>query len=130
MSTHTAPAAWSKSNPSWGSALRVQRNAYAFTVTMALTGGAMVCPACGTALDLDTALDYTPGNVVYLCGGAGGCNQSRSRLQSMGRDWTNLDAYADAVTAASAGVPVPSQAAAKRWWSNRPTGGTRVSRWA
>ena len=134
MTNSTAPARWSKSSPSWGKALRVQRNAYAYGVTMVLTGGRMVCPACDAALDLDTAevdrcvpaLDYTPGNVVYLCRA---CNQSRGILQSMGRDWTHADAYVAAVADASADVPVPTTRQAREWWETRPTTAT-VSRWA
>jgi len=131
----THAARWSKSSPSWGSALRVQRNAYAFNVTMALTGGRMVCPACDSPLVLDTAevdrcipaLDYSEGNVVYLCRP---CNEARGILQSMGRDWTHADAYAADVRAASASVEVPTVKTARAWWADRPTAEHRPSRYA
>ena len=133
--THTGTARWSKSSPSWGSALRIQRNAYAYAVTMVMTDGRHACPACDSPLDLDTAevdravpaLDYREGNVVYLCRG---CNQGRSILQSVGSDWTYADEYAAHVADASAMVTVPSHGQAREWWNNRPTGGGTVSRYA
>lgn len=133
--THTETARWSKSHPSWGSALRVQRNAYAYAVAMVMTDGRHVCPACDMPLDLDTAevdravpaLDYREGNVTYLCRG---CNQGRSALQSIGRDWTYADQYASHVADASAMVTVPSHGQARAWWNTRPTSGQTVSRYA
>lgn len=134
MDTATSAAIWSKSNPAWGSGRRQQRNAYAFAVTMQLTGGELICPTCLNPLDLDTAevdrpipaLDYTPGNVVYICRG---CNQGRSILQSEGRDWAHADDYADDVRTASTWVRIPSVSDARRWWAQRPTMVT-VSRYA
>lgn len=126
---------WSKSSPSWGSAYRVQRNAYAWQVAMVLTGGRMVCPACESPMTLDNAevdrvrpaLDYRPTNVVYLCIA---CNQGRSVLQSAGKDWAGLDAYADAVAAASASVSVMTITAARKWWATIPRKAQTRSRWA
>lgn len=132
--TNSEAARWSKSSKSWGSALRVQRNAYAFLVTMVMTGGRMECPACDAPLDLATAevdrvtpaLDYRESNIVYLCRG---CNEGRGILQSMGRDWTHADDYAAHVADASAMVTVPSIREAREWWDNRPDAGT-VSKYA
>lgn len=133
--SHTAPARWSKSNPAWGSARRVQRNAYAYAVTMVMTGGRIECPACEGPLDIDTAevdrvipsLDYCESNIVYLCRG---CNQSRSILQSAGDDWTFISQYAADVASASAHVTVPTVADARRWWADRDAAPTRTSRYA
>lgn len=131
-----APAArWSKSHPSWGSALRMQRNAYAFLVTMVMTDGRMECPTCEGTLDLSTAevdrpvpaLDYTEGNCVYVCTG---CNQGRAALQSVGRDWTYADDYASHVRDASAMVTVPTMREAREWWHARPATPARASRYA
>lgn len=135
MQTNTHPARWSKSNPSWGSALRVQRNAYAFLVTMVMTEGRMECPTCEGPLDLSTAevdrpvpaLDYRETNCLYVCRE---CNQGRAALQSIGRDWTHADEYAAHVIDAAAMVTVPSIREAREWWNDRPTGGGRVSRYA
>lgn len=127
-------ARWSKSSPSWGSALRITRNYYAYMVTMVVTGGAMVCPSCDSALDLDTAevdrvcptLDYREGNVIYLCRA---CNQQRGILQSTGNDWTHVSAYAALVSSASESVEIPTVSSARAWWDARPTA-EPVSRWA
>lgn len=127
-------AMWSKSNPAWGSGRRIQRNYYAYLVTMALTGGHMECPACLGYLDLDTAevdrcipeLDYTPGNVVYVCHG---CNHGRGILQSNGGDWTRANDYADDVRTASAFIRIPAVCDARQWWSTRHTVAT-TSRYA
>lgn len=127
-------AIWSKSSKAWGSARRIQRNYYAYLVTMVLTAGRLECPACSASLDLDTAevdrcipaYDYKPFNVCYLCRG---CNQGRGILQSVGRDWTHASRYALDVANASRGVRVPSVADARAWWSRRPTVETR-SRYA
>lgn len=135
LMTHTETARWSKSHPSWGSARRVQRNAYAYAVTMAMTQGRMVCPACDDTLNLETAevdrcipaLDYREGNIVYVCRA---CNQGRAVLQSQGSDWTHAEAYAEAVREASATVTVPSIVQARDWWNNRPTVAHKASRWA
>lgn len=132
---NTDTARWSKSSPSWGSALRVQRNAYAYLVLMVMTGGRHECPACESPLDLATAevdravpaLDYREGNVVYLCRD---CNQGRAALQSIGRDWTHADDYAAHVADAAAMVTVPSIREAREWWADRPVSVGRVSRYA
>jgi len=126
MGTVTDISRWSKSHPAWGQRRRVQRNYYAFLVTMALTAGAMECPACSNPLDLDIAevdraipsLDYAPGNIAYLCRG---CNQGRGVLQSVGRDWAMVDMYAAHIADASRGIPIPTEAEAKAWWARRPT---------
>lgn len=131
--SHTAR--WSKSSPSWGSALRVQRNAYAYRVTMVLTNGANECPACGDILDLDTAEvdraipanDYCEGNIVYVCRA---CNQGRAILQSQGRDWAHVADYIADIAKASESVSVPTNREAREWWANRPTAPRRVSRYA
>lgn len=141
--SHSAPTAtpsatptrWSKSHPAWGSARRIQRNAYAYAVTMVMTGGRMECPACEGALDIDTAEvdraipanDYCEGNIVYLCRA---CNQSRSILQSAGEDWTHIGQYVSDIASASAHVTVPTMAEARAWWSDRPAGVARISRYA
>lgn len=135
MTNTQAPARWSKSHPSWGSARRVQRNAYAYMVTMVMTGGKVECPCCGVALNLDTAevdrvvpaLDYREGNIVYVCRA---CNQSRAAVQSTGGDWTHVEQYAADVAAASSRVTVPSVRDAREWWASRPTDGGPTSRYA
>lgn len=127
-------AIWSKSSKAWGSARRVQRNYYAFLVTMVLTGYKMECPACSNPLDLDIAevdrcipaIDYRPGNVVYLCRG---CNGGRGVLQSIGKDWKHVQRYVNDVANASRGIPIPSVADARQWWESRPTV-TTVPRYA
>jgi hypothetical protein len=94
-------------------ASRQQRQAYALLVTLALTGGRMVCPLTGGALvggqvevdRVDPALGYVPGNVVLLSTDG---NQGRSALQATGSDLPNVSAYRAAVTAASARVSVPA----------------------
>lgn len=133
--THTETARWSKSSPSWGSALRVQRNAYAYAVTMVMTGGRVECPTCEGPLTLDSAevdrpvpaLDYREGNCVYVCRA---CNQGRAALQSIGRDWTYADDYAAHVADAAAMVTVPSIREAREWWNGRGDDTARVSRYA
>lgn len=135
-STPTAtPTRWSKSHPAWGSARRVQRNAYAYAVTMVMTNGEDVCPSCDRALDIDTAEvdraipanDYCEGNIVYLCRA---CNQSRSILQSAGADWAHVDQYVSDVASASAHVAVPTMGEARAWWSARGEAMAPVSRYA
>jgi hypothetical protein len=129
---------WSKANPAWGSARRIQRNHYAYMVTLIMTGGRdNVCPTCEGELDLDTAevdrpipsLDYTPSNVVYVCRA---CNQGRSVLQSIGRDWSRIADYVADVQRASCSVGVPTVARAKAWHAARRSAGesVRVSRYA
>lgn len=146
MTTHTAPTArtWIKHfRNGFGSADRVQRNAYAYAVAMVLTGGRNVCPSCDMPLDLNRGAEvdringsevdangsevYREGTIVYLCRA---CNASRGELQSRGDDWPNVDAYRAAVVAASAGVPVPTVATARAWWAARPMGAVAVGRWA
>lgn len=132
------PTIWSKSNTAWGSARRVQRNAYAYAVAMVMTNGRLECPACSRPLDIDTAevdrpipsYDYTPGNVVYICRA---CNQGRSVLQSDGHDWRYAAMYAEDVRIASMRVSVPTVARAKAWWADRHGDGevsVRVCRYA
>lgn len=126
MATVTDIAMWSKSHPAFGQRRRVQRNYYAFLVTMVLTAGDMVCPACSNPLDLDTAevdraipsLDYRPGNITYLCRG---CNQGRGILQSVDKDWSMVDMYAAHIADASRSVPIPTEREAMAWWTRRPT---------
>lgn len=133
--THTA-AIWSKSSPSWGSAKRVQRNYYAYLVTVAMTGTWGTCPTCHGPLTWEDAevdrvtpaLDYTPGNIVYTCRAT--CNGPRGVLQSVGADWSHVDQYAHDVAVASASVEVPSITEARRWWHSRNTDTGRVSRYA
>lgn len=118
-------AMWSKDHKSWGSRKRKQRNAYAWRVTLRMTGGGAHCPACLGPLDIDTAevdravpaVDYCPGNIVYLCRG---CNQGRSILQSHGRDWARIADYVNDVIAASQGVPIPTESESDAWWNTRP----------
>lgn len=125
---------WSKEHPSWGKRPRIQRNYYAFMVAMVMTGGQMICPACGGTLDLDTAevdraipsLDYRPGNVTYICHG---CNHGRGILQSVGADWGKVNQYRIDIARASREVRVPSVTEARQWWDARPTVAT-VSRYA
>jgi hypothetical protein len=134
MDTLTLPTMWSKSHPAWGQRRRIQRNAYAFKVTMRMTNGRMECPACLNPLDLDTAevdravpgLDYAPGNICYLCRG---CNQGRGVLQSVGKDWSRVTEYVSDIATASVGIVIPTEAEAKRWHDARPTVAT-VSRYA
>jgi hypothetical protein len=119
-------AMWSKAHPSWGRNRRQQRNAYAYLVTMAMTNGELVCPACLNPLDLDTAevdraipaRDYRPSNICYLCRG---CNQGRGILQSEGKDWKHVERYVLDVANASRDIRIPSVAEARRWWDERPT---------
>jgi hypothetical protein len=130
METLTEPTMWSKDSPAWGSGRRQQRNAYAYKVTMRMTRGELICPACLNPLDLDTAevdrtipaLDYCPGNIVYLCHG---CNNGRGILQSVGRDWLNVEAYVRDVKTASVGIAIPTVSEARQWWARRPTVVTR-----
>lgn len=132
---NTTTARWSKSSPSWGSPLRVQRNAYAYAVSMVLTGGKAICPSCDAPMSLDGAevdrvipsLDYCEGNILYLCIA---CNQGRAAVQSTGGDWSNVDAYAKAVREASAEVAVPTITAARNWWSVVERRAYSVSKWA
>lgn len=134
MIDHDDVPMWSKSSKAWGSGRRIQRNYYAFMVTMGMTDGRMECPACSSALDLDTAevdraipaRDYRPGNVCYLCRG---CNQGRGILQSQGKDWSNVAQYVSDVAKASLTIPIPSVADARMFWESRPTVTTR-SRYA
>lgn len=125
MSTLTDVAMWSKAHPAWGSRRRIQRNHYAYLVTLALTGGK--CAAgCGNDLDLDSGevdraiprLDYRPGNIAYVCHG---CNHGRGILQSNGRDWQGVSEYANDIRLASYDVRIPSEAEARIWWAHRPT---------
>lgn len=117
---------WSKAHPSWGQRRRVQRNHYAYLVAIAMTGHAGICPACLGPMSLDTAevdkampeFDYTPGNVVTVCRG---CNQGRSVLQSVGRDWTRVDAYIADIAKASATVAIPTEKQSMEWWRGRDT---------
>jgi hypothetical protein len=126
MDTLITPTIWSKQNPAWGQRRRIQRNAYAFRVSMRMTSGELMCPTCHGPFDLDTAevdkaipaLDYTPSNIAYICRG---CNQDRSRLQSIGRDWTYAATYAADVRHASVGVAIPTEAEARQWHDSRPT---------
>lgn len=128
-------ARWSKSHPSWGSAYRIQRNAYAYAVSMVLTEGKAVCPSCDAPMSLSDAevdrvvpaADYCESNIVYLCIA---CNQGRAALQSVGKDWKNVDAYAKAVREASAHVEVLGVTAAKAWWASMDRRTVSVSRWA
>lgn len=128
-------ARWSKASKAWGSGRRVQRNAYAFAVAMVLTGGAMVCPACSEALDLDTAevdravpaLDYREGNVCYLCRS---CNETRGMLQSRDEDWRDVASYVADVARASESVTVLTESAARAWWGTRPRLTRKASRYA
>lgn len=126
---------WSKSSKSWGSAMRIQRNAYALRVMLAMTGGEWKCPSCGTDWDgtfevdrVVPALDYRPGNIVYVC--RANCNGPRGVLQSKGQDWNNVSLYAALVSAASETVAVPSKTEARREWTDRPAPVQRVSRFA
>lgn len=131
---NTGQAIWSKSNKAWGSARRVQRNAYAWRVSMVMTEGRVECPSCGGPLDTATAevdrvvpaLDYRPRNICYVCRA---CNESRGVLQSQGSDWARVADYARAVEAASASVEIPTYAESRDWWRGRG-GETRTSRWA
>lgn len=127
----------------FGSAARVQRNAYAYAVAMVMTGGRHECPACGGPMPLDGTSEvdrvhgqerdengsevYREGSIVYVCGG---CNQGRSHLQSLGSDWTHVGQYAADVADASAMVTVPTVREAREWWENRDTGTGSVSRYA
>lgn len=133
------PAMWSKAHPAWGQRRRVQRNHYAYLVAMAMTASAIkvadiVCPACLSPMDLDTAEvdraipanDYTPGNVVTICHG---CNHGRGILQSVGEDWTYVDMYVADIQRASRNIAIPTEAQSKLWWQTRPTVET-VSRYA
>lgn len=126
----------------FGSADRIQRNAYAYAVAMVMTGGRHMCPTCEGPLDFGTAeVDrvngserdangsevYREGSIVYVCRG---CNQGRSALQSIGRDWTDAHVYAQHVADASAMVTMPSIREAREWWENREVSTARVSRYA
>lgn len=127
----------------FGSAERVQRNAYAYAVAMVMTGGREECPTCLAPLDLNTAeVDrvngsekdengsevYAEGSIVYVCRA---CNQGRAALQSIGRDWTHAGQYASDVADASAMVTVPTVREARDWWNARRDSATgRVSRYA
>lgn len=130
---------WSKRHPAWGQRRRIQRNYYAFLVSQVMTQGVPVmgdilCPACHQLMDLDTAeidraipsLDYRPSNVVTICHM---CNNGRGILQSVGQDWTYVDMYVADIRRASEGIAIPTEAEAKAWWNNRPTGGC-LSRYA
>lgn len=128
----------------FGSAARVQRNAYAYAVAMVMTDGRSVCPCCdapvdyfqsgsvevdrvhGDERDAEGSAIYREGSIVYVCRD---CNQSRAALQSRGEDWTHVDQYVQDVADASAMVTVPTVREAREWWSSRGTGGT-VSRYA
>lgn len=72
------------------------------------------------------SLDYRPRNICYLCQA---CNNGRSKLQSVGRDWAGIARYAEDVANASQGVAIPSEREAMEWWRNRPDDG-RQSRYA
>lgn len=125
MSTLTDVAMWSKAHPAWGSRRRIQRNHYAYLVTLAMMGGLKCAASCGNDLDLDSAevdraipyLDYRPGNIAYICHG---CNHGRGILQSNGRDWQGVSEYANDIRLASYDVKIPSEAEARIWWSHRP----------
>jgi hypothetical protein len=93
---------------------RHQKNVYAMRVTVQIMGGP-ICPSCETPLDLSDprgydvdkvvpARDYVPGNICYLCRG---CNEARSILQSVGKDWQNVAQYAALVSTASEYVSIP-----------------------
>lgn len=136
MTTDIDVPMWSKRNPAWGSGRRIQRNCYAYRVAVALAGSEGICPTCLGELDLDTAEidrpipanDYRPGNVVTVCNA---CNQGRSVLQSVGRDWTHVNDYVSDVLAASAAIRIPAVSEARQWWARRPSArGERVSRYA
>lgn len=98
-------------------ATRQQRQAYALLVTLALTGGRMVCPLTGEpltggAVEVDRiipALGYVPGN-VYLASVTG--NQGRAALQSAGSDLPGIARLASDILAASATVTVPATGSA------------------
>jgi hypothetical protein len=130
----STPTMWSKSHPAWGQRRRIQRNHYAYLVTMAMTGNVMQCPSCRGSLDLDyaevdkaiPALDYTPCNICYVCHG---CNHGRGILQSTGADWTYVDMYIADIRRASVGIVIPTEAESRQWWNHRPMGET-VSRYA
>lgn len=127
-------AMWSKSHPSWGKRRRIQRNNYAYLVTIAFVGMWGVCPTCEGDMtfanaEVDRAipsLDYRPGNCLYICHA---CNHGRGILQSEGRDWTRAQDYARDVARASERVRIPSEREAGEWWA-RMTGGGSVSRYA
>ena len=125
-----------------GSANRMTRGYFAFLVTMAATGGRMVCPSCEGSLDMRTAevdrvvprndadgsKHYDAGTgLVYICRA---CNESRGTLQSVGRDWPRVNEYAAMVNAAADTVTMPTPGEAKAWWPTRHNTAARVSRFA
>jgi hypothetical protein len=123
---------WVKGSPSWGSAERVQRAAYAYAVAVVMAGRAWTCPAClgplapgdNGAAEVDRVSRetdsqgrevYRPGCVVMVCRR---CNQDRSELQARGSDWTHADQYAQDVADASALVDMPTVRESREWWQD------------
>lgn len=103
-----------------------------------MTGREGICPACLSPMAIDAGevdkatpgRGYAPGNVATLCEGRHGCNQTRSRLQGIGKDWRKVSQYVSDVATASERVSVPSVSEAAAWWQARNTASERVSQYA